>query len=329
MAPAFVCVRGWIDSERGLLDAAEADEEEALESALLSGNVQVAYWTSIALTRIALARGDVSAALEHSQAAWERIGVIEYSQAGYSAADARLTAGDAAGAHAALEAFGWVQPALWTLDRLKTCEVAVRVLLALGRVDEAETFARRAPAEAGGRRTGICGAVIAHAEAAVLLARGRAHEAAEAARAGAAAGDAGDAPLWAARCRILAGEALAADDRTEEARAELRRATALLEARGAWGYRDAAVRALRRLGERPRPVRGAVRGDGALAGLTAREAEVAALVGEGLTNAQVAARLKLSESTVEKHVTRVLAKLGVATRAGVVAALAREAPGVR
>ncbi len=140
-APAFVCVRGWIDAERGLLDAAEADEEEARESALLSGNVQVAYWTAIALSRIALARGDVEAALGHGRAAWERIGVIEYSQAGYCVADAQLAAGDPPAAAATLEMFGWVQPALWTLDRLKTCEVAVRTLLALDRVEEAEAFA--------------------------------------------------------------------------------------------------------------------------------------------------------------------------------------------
>ena len=151
-APAFVCLRGWIDAERGLLDAAEADEEEARESALLSGNVQVAYWTSVALSRIALARGDAETALGHGRAAWERIGVIEYSQAGYCVADAQLAAGDPTSAHATLETFGWVQPALWTLDRVKACEVAVRTLLALDRVDEAEAFAGRAPPAALGRR---------------------------------------------------------------------------------------------------------------------------------------------------------------------------------
>ena len=45
---------------------------------------------------------------------------------------------------------------------------------------------------------------------------------------------------------------------------------------------------------------------------------------DGLTNAQIAARLHVSESTVEKHVTRVLAKLELSTRAGVVRLLAHE-----
>jgi DNA-binding CsgD family transcriptional regulator len=327
-APAFVCLRGWIDAERGLLDAAEADQEEARESALLSGNVQVAYWTSVALSRIALARGDVETALGHGRAAWERIGVIEYSQAGYCVADAQLATGDPTSAHATLETFGWVQPALWTLDRLKTCEIAVRTLLALDRVDEAEAFARRAPAECGGRRSGVTGAVIALAEGAVLLARGRTEEAVAAARAGVEAADDGGAALWAARCRILAGEALGVAGRSDGARAELRGAAADLEARGAWGYRDAALRELRRLGDRPRvaSLAGAARGDGdPLAVVSAREREVALLVAEGRTNAQIAARLHLSERTVEKHVSRALGKLGLSSRSGIVRLLAREA----
>jgi DNA-binding NarL/FixJ family response regulator len=55
--------------------------------------------------------------------------------------------------------------------------------------------------------------------------------------------------------------------------------------------------------------------------LTEREAEVLAGLGEGLSNAQIGARLFLSEATIKGYVSRVLDKLGCAnrTQAGLIA----------
>ena len=60
-----------------------------------------------------------------------------------------------------------------------------------------------------------------------------------------------------------------------------------------------------------------------LANLTERERKVLELLGEGLTNRQIAERLFLAEKTVKNYVTSVLAKLGMQRRTQAVAWVAR------
>ena len=62
-------------------------------------------------------------------------------------------------------------------------------------------------------------------------------------------------------------------------------------------------------GPQNRPLRGTV-----FAALTDREYEVVEAVAEGLDNAEVAARLFMSEGTVRNHISSILAKLGLRNR---------------
>nr|WSZ20200.1 response regulator transcription factor [Streptomyces canus] len=51
-----------------------------------------------------------------------------------------------------------------------------------------------------------------------------------------------------------------------------------------------------------------------LAGLSPRERDILALIGDGLTNREIGRKLYLSEKTVKNHISRLLAKLGVQRR---------------
>jgi len=91
-----------------------------------------------------------------------------------------------------------------------------------------------------------------------------------------------------------------------------RHALAAFEALGAARYADKARRTLRSLGVRLPSPRTGRRADQPL---SRREMEVARLVADGLTNAEVAERLVLSVRTVESHLDHVYARLGISSRA--------------
>ncbi len=111
------------------------------------------------------------------------------------------------------------------------------------------------------------------------------------------------------RCPYEAARALAGGDQAAQ-REALRR----FEQLGVAPAAEALRRRLRRAGATsiPRGPRPATRDNPY--GLTNRQLDVLRLLAEGLTNAQIAARLTLSPKTVDHHVSAVLAKLDVATR---------------
>jgi DNA-binding NarL/FixJ family response regulator len=167
--------------------------------------------------------------------------------------------------------------------------------------------------------------------------RARATAAIARARVAAAAGDPGravtechaaaellrrsDAPTILVTAHRLAAESLDALGRPAEAIAEARGALALAQRLGALGDSDRIAALLRRLGVASLPGT-----DGAvaqrLAGLTARETQVLEHLGHGATNAEIGEELFISAKTVEHHVSRILAKLGVRSRAEAVAVAA-------
>jgi DNA-binding CsgD family transcriptional regulator len=126
-------------------------------------------------------------------------------------------------------------------------------------------------------------------------------------------------PLESARSHLVLADACRSV-RPELALAAARTALDGFERLRAARYVDAAVSLLRSLGVRVAPVR---EGLGRLSG---REAEVFALMAEGLSNPEIADRLVISRKTVEHHVGHVLAKLGLRTRAEAAAYAVKHGP---
>jgi DNA-binding CsgD family transcriptional regulator len=228
-------------------------------------------------------------------------GVPETVQA---AAELRLARGEAAGAAAILERriaeIGWEN-----LVAVPLIALLVEARLALDDVDDASDVAGSLAAVAvpGGR-----------SEATALLAQGRVAaargdpDAATLLATAAERYDRVDLPLDAARARLELARTMRATD-PELAVDVARRAHRELDTLGATREASSASALLRslgaksRAGPRPREL------------LTRRETEVLHLLGEGLSNAEIAARLFISPKTAEHHVGRILQKLDLRSRA--------------
>jgi DNA-binding CsgD family transcriptional regulator len=135
---------------------------------------------------------------------------------------------------------------------------------------------------------------------------------------------AGDARAAAARWTRLGctyDAALALVESHDEG--DLRRALAEFQRLGARPAAAVVARRLREHGVRDLPRGPREQTQHHPAGLTRREAEVLAHVQLGASNAEIAARLYLSEKTVQHHMSAILRKLGVASRGHAVSEAAR------
>jgi DNA-binding CsgD family transcriptional regulator len=113
-----------------------------------------------------------------------------------------------------------------------------------------------------------------------------------------------------ARAHLLYGEWLRRERRRSDAREQLRPAYEQFQAMGLAGFAERAGRELRSTGETARRRAPAAQHQE----LTAQEALIAGLARDGLSNPEIGTRLFISAHTVQYHLRKIFAKLGIASR---------------
>ena len=183
----------------------------------------------------------------------------------------------------------------------------VEITLAAGKLEEARAACEELEQIAGIFKTDVLQAVADHARGALRVAEGDTRGAIEPLRKALAAWRAMAAPYIAARIRVLLGRAFLALGDRDGAELELHAARQVFERLGA--APDLASLAAPDEPQVP-----------ALAhGLSPRELEVLRLVAKGMTNKAIARELGVSERTIHRHVSNILTKLGVTSRAAATA----------
>ena len=124
------------------------------------------------------------------------------------------------------------------------------------------------------------------------------------------------------RTHLLFGEWLRRERRRLDAREQLRTAHEMFVGMGIEAFAGRAERELLATGERARKRTVETRED-----LTAQEAQIARLAGDGLSNPEIGARLFISPRTVEYHLRKVFTKLGITSRNELDRALPRQTDG--
>jgi DNA-binding NarL/FixJ family response regulator len=251
--------------------------------------------------------------LEESLAAGRRIGEVQFILTPlWGLAEADLQAGDARRAATRCdEGFSIASDAGERALFIPLVVTGARALIADRRPDEAERWVARARTYLAGWEP-VSGAALSHAEGLVRMASGSLSAAREALEQGIHG--------WAERGRVweelAAGLDLAqclnrSNRHADAARiiAEVRQRATLLGSQPLAAWADELSKASRAHAVEDAP----------WWPLTVREFEVARLVADGFTNAEIAAELALSPKTVSAHVEHILAKLGVSRRTEIAA----------
>jgi len=275
----------WVDSElvlallalaRGRLDEARDGFNGMIDVASRAGSIPTFASASAGMSRLLLGQGDAEAAAERATQAMDVV--------------------------AAKGVWVWAAP---------VAPVAVEALIACGRTGDAARWAERFAAGVIDRDAPLAHAASTWCRALVeagtdVDAAGTSFERA------ATMFDRLPAPYLAAQVREQHGRWLL-DDQREAATAHLLSAVEAYRSLGA-AWDDARVRQTLRDNDvaLPYPLRGGRRSYGNE--LSPREQEVAELAAAGLTNAQIAQQLFLSQRTIAHHLERVMRKLGLTSR---------------
>lgn len=195
------------------------------------------------------------------------------------------------------------------LSALQFRDTGVEVMLALGNLDDAaaETMRITALAHRAQRPRGLVQA--ARSRALVAAATGDLDGAAVALDEAMHALDGFSDPFERGRTLLVGGTVARRAGRRTDSRTQLEEARRLFVSLGATPFVERVDAELQRLGART----------GRTDLLTHSEQQVAQLVCDGRTNAEVAAALFITARTVEAHLTRVYRKLGVRSRAELIA----------
>jgi DNA-binding CsgD family transcriptional regulator len=326
LAP-LACVLAMAENNLGEVDACLAAADVAEEASRLQNLDFMLYLALYAGITGQLERDDHEAALALHDEGLElapqledslgtRSGLVNFALAHRHADPERFVREVVAAAGAELEG----------IDRSWGSYVVKAVALAelgLGHVEEAAVWRDRLERRVAGLPLPVGAQRLEIVRAAVELARDEAPVAAGRALAAASALASLHAGLDRRFALDIAGRAqIAAGDR-DGGIATLRTLVAEAERAGAIRPRDAAARELRRLGVRVEARAAEAGAD--LEALSPREREIAALVAQGMSNRAIAARIYLSEKTIERHLSNSYAKLGLKGRAELAALVGRTA----